>query len=101
MRITENPCPEVKYRIKKGTKAKKHPDTHNCKEKMLTIKCMCGASILVMPDLKEMALAIEKHVAAHQREDILEQTSRWAPIDLRQCLIAQLLKVASGDEEEF
>lgn len=65
---------------------------------MPTITCVCGAQILVVPDLKEMNSAIEKHVAQHKKTDKSKEALYGAPDDLRQCLIEQLLKVASDVE---
>lgn len=39
------------------------------KKGMPTIKCVCGARILVVPDLKAMNRAIKNHVAVHKHAD--------------------------------
>jgi hypothetical protein len=51
-----------------------------------------------VPDLKEMARAIEKHVAEHKKKDSCEGAQFWAPNELKQGLIEQLLKVAGNAE---
>ncbi len=98
LNITEEPCHDIKYKPKKTAEA--NPLTHkqNCKEKIPTITCVCGAHILVVPDLKEMNRVIEKHVAQHKKAGNCEGAQCWALDDLRQCLIEQLLNAASDVE---
>ena len=40
------------------------------KKRMPIIKCVCGAQILVVPDLNAMNIAIKKHVAEHKQTPI-------------------------------
>lgn len=47
------------------------------KNRMPIVKCVCGSEILVVPDLKAMNQAINKHVAEHKKacngsEDLTE-----------------------------
>lgn len=37
------------------------------KKRMPTIKCVCGAKILVIPDLKAMNNAIRNHISEHKK----------------------------------
>jgi hypothetical protein len=37
------------------------------KKHMPIVRCLCGSKILVLPDLKAMNLAINKHVAEHKK----------------------------------
>jgi hypothetical protein len=37
------------------------------KKRMPIVKCICGSEILVIPDLKAMKLAIDKHVATKHK----------------------------------
>ena len=58
------------------------------KNSMPIVRCVCGSEILVVPDLKAMNLAINKHVAEHKRaRDGLE--------DLTEFLTEQVMIVAS------
>ena len=67
---------------------------------MIKITCECGEEILMMPDLKEMGLAIENHVDLHLQN---LKGPAYTPADaeqLRDFLIAQVLKIASQSEDE-
>jgi hypothetical protein len=57
-----------------------------------TIKCECGYEILLLPDLKAMGQAIEKHALDHKRKYALTQEETDS---LENNLIAQALKLAS------
>ncbi len=60
------------------------------KKRMLTVRCVCGCEILVVPDLKAMNRAIRDHVAEHKKvSDGPEFNS------LEQFLTEQVLIVAS------
>jgi hypothetical protein len=39
------------------------------KNRMPTVKCLCGFEILVVPDLKAMGIAIKNHVAEHKQAE--------------------------------
>jgi len=60
-----------------------------------TIKCLCGAEILVMPDLAAMNQAIKMHLAEHKKssQDAAKRASELAQIE--QSLIEQLFRIAS------
>jgi hypothetical protein len=61
---------------------------------LATIRCICGAEILVVPDLKAMELAIENHVDEHIKAS--NDSERILPPDsLKQFLTEQVLIVAS------
>lgn len=56
------------------------------------LKCTCGSGILILPDAKEMGLAIDAHAIAH---GILEQDPKQAKAiteHIRELLIIQLFK---------
>jgi hypothetical protein len=36
---------------------------------MLTIECICGKEICLVPDLKAMSFAINRHVNTHRQEE--------------------------------
>jgi len=61
------------------------------RHRMATIKCVCGAEILVLPDLKAMRLAIENHLAKHKKAN--DGSGRLE--SLEQFLTAQVLALAS------
>jgi hypothetical protein len=44
---------------------------------MPIIKCVCGAKILVVPDLKAMNKAIRNHVAEHKKTDNLDYLEQF------------------------
>ncbi len=61
-----------------------------------TVKCECGAEILMVPDLKAMSTAIEAHVLAHLKQkkdsdDVVRESER-----LWNLLIVQVLEKASA-----
>jgi hypothetical protein len=39
------------------------------REELPTIRCTCGAKILIVPDITAMSLAIQKHKAEHKEVD--------------------------------
>jgi hypothetical protein len=39
----------------------------NHKKRLPTLRCLCGADILVVPDLKAMNQAIKNHLAEHKK----------------------------------
>ena len=52
------------------------------------VKCVCGYEILVMPDLKAMNIALNKHVAEHKKDH--DESER-----LTEFLTEQVLLVAT------
>lgn len=61
---------------------------------MPTVTCICGSEILVVPDLKAMNIAIQKHVAEHRKPD--DGSERILALgSLEQFLIEGVLRVAS------
>ncbi len=62
---------------------------------MPTLKCMCGAEILSVPDLKAMNRAIEEHIAEHRKTGG-QCEKRDAMSDyLRQTLFEQLFEITA------
>ncbi|MCW4003744.1 MAG: hypothetical protein NWE95_07530 [Candidatus Bathyarchaeota archaeon] len=49
----------------RDTKVKAAPQS----KEPLTIRCTCGAKILIVPDIAAMNLAIQKHKAEHKEAD--------------------------------
>jgi DNA-binding NarL/FixJ family response regulator len=62
---------------------------------MPTIKCACGAQILVIPDLRTMIRAIERHAAEHRRMGINDEKDSDANVKVKELLTKQLLKATS------
>jgi len=63
---------------------------------MPLIDCECGEKILLIPDLREMNIAIETHLAAHRKRTKKIEITRTTPLaSLRQFLIEQLLQLSS------
>jgi hypothetical protein len=67
---------------------------HN-KGGLLAITCLCGEQILVIPDLKAMSEAIERHVAEHEKKDDSHEDKEAKSAMFRHFLIEQILLVAS------
>jgi hypothetical protein len=82
--LTKNP-----HAINKANAAK--PATNN---KIRTIKCCCGAQIMLLPDLNAMNTAIEQHLAQHKF-----CTAEPSMNSLRLFLTKQVL-IAAADEAE-
>ncbi|MFB3889542.1 MAG: hypothetical protein ACE14S_08625 [Candidatus Bathyarchaeia archaeon] len=57
------------------------------------IKCVCGTEILVLPDLKEMSKAIDRHALEHLETERRAKRDE-AVDDVWRLLIKQLLKKA-------
>lgn len=55
------------------------------------IQCSCGFELLLLPDVKVMGQAIEKHALEHKREHGLNQEQTES---LKDSLIAQAFKLA-------
>jgi hypothetical protein len=55
--------------------------------KKSTITCKCGVQILLVPDVKEMNLALEAHISEHKKNATLSDLEAEAILDY---LIAQV-----------
>lgn len=66
---------------------------------MKTIRCKCGKKILVLPELKEMNKAIEKHVAEHRTKLLMKGVSKAKALaegaHIRHLLAQQVLRVVT------
>jgi hypothetical protein len=58
-----------------------------------TIKCSCGAEILVLPDLEAMNTALKNHVEAHRKANPKASEAELSAVE--QALIELLLKLAT------
>jgi len=64
----------------------------NSKSSLPTIKCKCGAELLLVPDLKSMNKAIENHVAEHVAK---KETTTKDACQTRDYLITQVFELIS------
>jgi hypothetical protein len=64
-------------------------------EGMPIIKCVCGAEILLFPDVNEMNRAVELHVDEHKNKALRTGDSGFLPDSIRQFLVEQILQKAS------
>lgn len=65
------------------------------KKRLASIKCECGAEILMVPDLKGMSEAIEAHVKKHAEEAENPLEAEVIAERIRENLIVQVFKKAS------
>ena len=74
---------------------------HNLKNILPTIRCFCGAKILIIRDSKAMEVAIGNHLDKHRRaeKDPKKAAVVWALAE--QFFIEQLFDYASNMEEEW
>lgn len=66
------------------------PSVNRTSKGMPLIHCRCGTAILVLPDVKAMNRAIEKHIVAHKLK------SKASAERLRKSLIEQLLDIIAA-----
>lgn len=62
------------------------------KRKMPIIKCSCGAEILVLPDIKAMDRAINRHASEHKLKGMNAKERKIAKKKIIDQLIGNLLK---------
>jgi|WetSurMetagenome_2_1015567.scaffolds.fasta_scaffold373743_2 hypothetical protein len=75
-----------------------HPrdDSHPKNSTLPVIECTCGAEILLVPDVKAMAEAVEHHVSEHQKNHGLSNEEAES---VRDHLIVQTFEVAAKIEK--
>ena len=95
MNISKKNINDLKYALNQKPDAKAPAHLQGEWESMPIIRCVCGAEILVVPDLKAMNQAIENHVAEHTKMGKRSGNGQMAPNKLRQFLIGQILTAAS------
>ena len=78
-------------------KNRKLTRNHRRKER---IKCECGTEIEFLHDVKAMGEAIEDHVALHLKRLKVPACSASEAENLRDALIAQVLRIASQSVDE-
>ena len=59
------------------------------------VKCLCGAVILLVPNVKMMSKAIEEHVAKHQQKVKDPKEAQAEAERIRDDLISKILEKAS------
>jgi hypothetical protein len=69
------------------------------KEYMPTIKCECGAEILLVPDLPAMDRAIKTHADEHRKRKRSEQSNTTASSNISQLLSQLSLIKISGQND--
>jgi hypothetical protein len=62
---------------------------------MPIIRCVCGAKILLTPDIAEMNHVIEKHVRENHSVAQENKQEPLPPSQVKQILVQQILKLAS------
>jgi hypothetical protein len=65
-----------------------------------TVKCECGAEIVLLQDVKAMGLAIEVHIASHMQNAKDPANATGEAERIREALIAQVLSKASKSEND-
>ncbi len=68
---------------------------HYSTEGLPVIKCECGFEIFVLPDLKVMSEAVDKHVLVHKNRGATDAEVNRIELDL----IAQVLSYAADESE--
>ena len=86
---------EFNYPVRQGPSAKPSAGGEVSRKGMPTIRCVCGAEMLVIPDLNAMNRAIENHVAEHIEMGKRGGNGQMAPSKIRLFLIRQILTAAS------
>lgn len=76
--------------------SKKTPK-HSPKWNLSIIRCACGHEILLLPDTKEMAQAIEKHALEHKKKYGLTEEETNALMD---ALMSQVFKAILEQSEK-
>ena len=64
------------------------------KENLPLIKCFCGATILLIPNIKQMSEAIEAHVLEHTKEIEAPEEAEVEAERVRDDLTAKVLSKA-------
>lgn len=89
MEKLQKPLPLEAVAVAKNIGSKNAGSDKHLKERLPTIKCECGAEILLVPDLPAMNRAIKAHAAEHGKKKRGEQSNRTASGNISQ-LLSQL-----------
>ncbi|MCX8151225.1 MAG: hypothetical protein N3D85_06960 [Candidatus Bathyarchaeota archaeon] len=74
--------------------AKESQHQPQTKPKMPIVRCTCGAKILLVPDVKKMSEAIEKHIKEHLPRGNSSKKYELLANQIRANLIIQTLNAA-------
>ena len=66
---------------------------------MPLIRCLCGAKILLIPDMKAMNRAIGNHIDEHIRMNSKTRKCYISPVKVRKILVEQILEKASEQRQ--
>ena len=66
---------------------------------MPLIRCLCGAKILLIPDMKAMNRAVENHIDEHIRMNSKTRKCYIPLVKVRKILVEQILEKASEQRE--
>jgi hypothetical protein len=58
------------------------------------IRCECGATILLIPDLNEMVHSIEAHAAVHEKKETDPKKAKTESCRIQDLLLEQVFKIA-------
>ncbi len=72
---------------------------HKNKYPSQIIRCICGAEILLLPDVKEMGRSIESHATEHQKKEQNPDKGKAAFEYIENFLTKQVLEKASLEEK--
>jgi hypothetical protein len=75
-------------------RSRTHDLSYGKRNSMPIIQCKCGEKILLVPDLKAMNIAIERHLAAHRKATKKTKIEEESSASLRQFLIEQVLQLS-------
>jgi len=62
---------------------------------MPLIRCLCGAAILLVPDIRAMKRAVENHIDEHNKMNQKTRKGYIPPAKVRKILVEQVLEKAS------
>ena len=85
--------------IIKNLKDNSTDENNDLNERLPTIKCECGAKILVLPDLQAMNRAIKAHVAEHKNKERNSRSSSSTRSNIGQ-LLSQLTLLKIGTQND-
>ena len=68
---------------------------------MIYVICECGARILLVPDIEEMARSIVVHARRHVRNEVNPKKAEIERCRIEELLTEKVLSSVSNDEKEF
>jgi hypothetical protein len=76
-------------------KIHQHLTLHKTKYSSYSIRCECGAEILLIPDVKEMGRSIESHAAEHRKKEQTPDKGKAVFERIENFLVTQVLEKAA------